>query len=75
MNFTHKQFSLFIHILVAFVFLSATFETYLPTQIYNFLETNRNTIFGVYYIYLSYEIYLSVNIESPFASPITGTFE
>jgi len=79
MNFTHKQFSLFIHVLVAFVFLSGTFQPYLPVDIYNFLEKHRNTIFGCYYVYLSYEIYLSINIELPinsaFASPITGTFE
>jgi hypothetical protein len=81
MNFTHKQFSLFIHILVAFVFLVGTFRPYLPVDIYNFVEKHRNTIFGCYYVYLSYEIYLSINIEAPspvnsaFASPVTGTFE
>lgn len=79
MNFTHKQFSLIIHLIVAFVFLSATFEPYLPVEIYHFVEKNRNTIFGVYYVYLAYEIYMSINIESPvnspFASPISGTFE
>lgn len=80
MNFTHKQFSLFIHLIVAFVFLSVTLEPYLPTEIYNFLDKNRNTLFGVYYVYLAYEIYLSIQINaplvnSPFASPVSGTFE
>jgi len=79
MNFTHKQFSLFIHVLVAFVFLVGTLRPYLPVDIYNFVEKHRNTIFGCYYVYLSYEIYLTINIESPvnsaFASPVTGTFE
>lgn len=79
MNLTYKQFSLFIHLLVAFVFLSAIFQPYLPTEIYNFLEKHRNTIFGCYYVYLAYEIYMSIDIEtrvsSPFASPITGTFQ
>lgn len=82
MNFTHKQFSLFIHLLIAFVFLSGTLEPYLPTKIYNFLEKHRYEIFGCYYVYLSYEIYLTIHIDSPisspisaFASPVTGTFE
>lgn len=72
MNFTHKQFSLFIHLIIAFVFLSAILEPYLPKQIYNFLDKNRNNIFGIYYVYLAYEIYLSINIEN---TSVPGSFE
>lgn len=64
MNFRYKQISLIIHLIIAFVFLSDILEPYLPTKIYNFLYKNRNTIFGIYYVYLAYEIYLSLNIKS-----------
>lgn len=47
------NFSLFIHVLVAFVFLVGTLRPYLPVDIYNFVEKHRNPIFGCYYVYLS----------------------
>jgi hypothetical protein len=69
MKFTYNHFRIFIHLLVAFVFLSELLELYLPEKIYIFLKENKDIVLGCYYVYLSYEIYSSVEIEIPPGSP------
>lgn len=62
-EFNNKTFAICIHLIVAFVFLADVLKTHLPTQIYNFFSDNRNTIFGIYYIYIAYCIYIEkINI-------------
>lgn len=65
MKFNYIHFRIFLHLLVAAVFLVDLFKPTLPEKIYNFLETNRDIIFGCYYLYLAYEIYNSIEIETP----------
>ena len=72
MKFTFKQFSVFIHLVIALLFLTTILEPYLPSKVYEFLDKNSNTLFGVYYIYLAYEIYLDIEIGTPILSPFSG---
>lgn len=62
MKITYTNFSIFIHLLIAFVFLSELFKAQLPERIYTFLQTNKNIIFGLYYIYLAYDVYRNIEI-------------
>ena len=57
MSFTFVHFQIFIHLLVAFVFFIELLEAHLPIQIYTFIKTNKDIIFGCYYLYLAYNIY------------------
>jgi len=57
--FTFTHFQIFIHLLVAFVFLIELLKDHLPITIYNFIKKYKDTIFGCYYIYLAYNIYLT----------------
>jgi len=68
MKFTYTQFRVLIHIVVAFVFLADLLKPQLPIKIYIFLKENRDTLFGFYYIYLAYEIYSNIEIETPRSS-------
>jgi hypothetical protein len=70
MQFTYTQFRIGIHLLVAFVFLSDFLMNQLPVKIYEFLKGNRDTVLGLYYIYLAYEIYNNIVIITPLSSPI-----
>jgi hypothetical protein len=62
MQFSYQQFRIFIHLIIAFVFLAETFIDYLPQKIYEFLKTHKDQLFGCYYIYLAYEIYSNIKI-------------
>lgn len=57
MKITYLYFQIFIHLLIAFIFLSKLLKPNLPVIIYNFLNENKDTLFGLYYIYLAYEVY------------------
>ena len=65
MQFTYTQFRIGIHLVIAFVFLADIFKPALPVKIYEFLLKNRDIIFGIYYIYLAYEIYSNIDILTP----------
>jgi uncharacterized membrane-anchored protein len=58
MEYNYKTFAIFIHLMVAFIFLADILKSQLPTSIYVFLTDNRNTIFGIYYIYIAYNIFI-----------------
>jgi hypothetical protein len=70
---TYNQFRITIHLLVAFVFLSDLLMNQLPVKIYTFLKNNRDTVLGIYYIYLAYEIYNNIVIITPLNSPVWST--
>lgn len=63
MKFSYTHFRIFLHILVAFVFLADVFFYQLPEKIYIFLKKYKDTILGCYYIYLAYEIYTTIDIH------------
>jgi len=65
MKFNYTYFRIFLHVLLAFVFLADVFVSQLPEKIYLFLKKYKDTILGGYYIYLAYEIYRKIDIESP----------
>lgn len=60
MKFQYLYLQIFIHLLIAFIFLSEILKPTLPLSVYNFVSKNRETIFGLYYIYLSYELFKKV---------------
>lgn len=64
MKVTYEQFQVFLHILVAFVYLAEVLKPHLPTKVYKFLITNRDTLMGCYYVYLAYEIYLNKQVSN-----------
>jgi hypothetical protein len=68
LKFTYTQFA--IHLLVAFVFLSELLIDQLPVKVYDFLKRNRDTVLGIYYLYLAYEIYNNIVIITPLNTPI-----
>lgn len=70
MKFTYNQFRILIHLVVAFVFLSDFLEKQLPEKIYKFLKENKDTVLGLYYLYLAYEIYNNIVIITPLPSPV-----
>ena len=70
LNFTYTQFRIAIHLLVAFVFLSELLIDQLPVKVYDFLKRNRDTVLGIYYLYLAYEIYNNIVIITPMNTPI-----
>lgn len=65
MQFTYTQFRIGIHLIIAFIFLADLLKPALPVKIYEFLLEHRDIIFGIYYIYLAYEIYLNIDILTP----------
>lgn len=70
MKFTYNQFRIFLHLLVAFVFLSELLKNQLPVKVYEFLTKNKDTVLGFYYIYLAYEIYNNIVIITPVNTPL-----
>lgn len=51
-------------IIVAFFYLANFLKTLLPKSLYDFLIQHRDTIVGLYYIYLAYKTYdIFVNDE------------
>jgi hypothetical protein len=70
LKFTYTQFRIAIHLLVAFVFLSELLIDQLPVKVYDFLKRNRDTVLGIYYLYLAYEIYNNIVIITPMNTPI-----
>lgn len=68
-KFTYTQFRIAIHLLVAFVFLSDFLMNQLPVKVYEFLKRNRDTVLGIYYLYLAYEIHNNIVIITPMNSP------
>lgn len=73
-KFTYTQFRIAIHLLVAFVFLSDFLMNQLPVKVYEFLKRNRDTVLGIYYLYLAYEIYNNIVIITPSNTPIGSVF-
>jgi hypothetical protein len=65
MEFSYRHFELFIHLLVAFIFLADILKAALPDIVFKFLTDNRNTLFGIYYMYLAYNIYRTFDIKTP----------
>lgn len=72
MQFTYNHFRIFIHVLLAFVFLADLLVDNIPTKVYEFLKKNKDIVLGVYYLYLAYELYSNVDIFTPIGTP-TGT--
>jgi hypothetical protein len=68
MKISYTYFRIFIHLLVAFVFLSELFKAQLPERFYKYLQDNKDIIFGFYYVYLAYEIYANIEIIKPISS-------
>jgi len=57
------NFEIILHLLIAGIFLSDFLKKDIPYVLYVFLKDNRDTVLGLYYIYLAYKIYISVNKE------------
>ena len=70
MQLTYNHFRIFIHILLAFVFLSDLLVDNLPTKVYEFLKKNKDLVLGIYYLYLAYELYSNIDILTPVSTPI-----
>jgi hypothetical protein len=70
MQLTYNQFRIFIHLLLAFVFLADVLVDNIPTKLYEFLKRNKDLVLGVYYLYLAYELYSSIDIITPMRTPI-----
>ena len=56
---SYKQIQIILHLIIAFVFLIDILKVYLPIDLYKFIIKNKDIIFGIYYIYLGYNIYIS----------------
>jgi hypothetical protein len=53
----YKLFQIYITLFVALVYLVDTLKPYIFTDLYNFLTRWGNTFIGIYYLYLTYELY------------------
>lgn len=60
MRVKYYQFKIFIHILVALLFLTDLLKSQLPVKMYIYLKENKDIIFGIYYLYLAYDIYINM---------------
>lgn len=56
-------FQIWITLFVALVFLADTFKQYIFTDLYNFLKKYRDVFMGIYYLYLTYELYRKLSIK------------
>ena len=65
MKFTYRHFEILMHVLVAVLFLTEFLKDALPQQVYEFLKTNKDTLFGIYYCYLAFNIYKNIEIGVP----------
>lgn len=53
----YETFQIYITLFVALVYLADTLKPYIFTDLYNFLTQWRDTFIGIYYLYLTYELY------------------
>jgi hypothetical protein len=56
-------FQIWLTLLVALVFLADTLKPYIFTELYNFFKKWRDTFIGIYYLYLTYELYRKFSIK------------
>ena len=63
MRVKYYQFKIFIHILVALLFLTDLLKSQLPVKMYIYLKENKDIIFGIYYLYLAYDIYINMGFR------------
>lgn len=60
MKIAYFRFKIIIHIIVALVFLTDLLKSQLPIKMYTYLKENKDIIFGIYYLYLAYDIYINM---------------
>jgi len=58
-------FQIALTLLVASVFLIEHLKNILPSNVYNFIKTHRDTILGAYYILLAYRLYNTFVLSKP----------
>lgn len=56
-------FQILITLFVALVYLADTLQPYLLTDLYNFVKKYRDIIMGIYYLYLTYELYTRFSVK------------
>lgn len=44
-------------ILVAAVYLTNTIKKFMPEKLYEFIQEHKDTIVGLYYVFLAYKVY------------------
>lgn len=57
-------FQIWITLFVALVFLADTLKPYIFIDLYNFLKEYRDLFIGIYYLYLTYELYRKFSIKN-----------
>jgi hypothetical protein len=62
MNY-YELFQILITLLVALVYLIDSLKPYIFTDLYNFLKERRDIFIGIYYLYLTYELYRKFYIK------------
>lgn len=60
----YALFQIWITLFVALVFLADTLKPYIFTDLYNFLKKYRDLFMGIYYLYLTYELYTKFSIKN-----------
>lgn len=55
---------IWITLFVALVYLADTLQPYIFTDLYNFLKKYRDLFMGIYYLYLTYELYRKFSIKN-----------
>jgi|FrelakmetLWP11LW_1041352.scaffolds.fasta_scaffold00038_33 hypothetical protein len=62
-SINYKLFQILITFTVALVFLAERLKPYILQGVYKFLKDNRDIFIGIYYLYLTYELYQHLFIE------------
>jgi hypothetical protein len=60
---SYFQFRIIIHIIIGLLFLLELFKPAVPQFIYKFLRSNKDVIFGIYYMYLAFDLYVNTNFK------------
>ena len=60
---SYLQFRIIIHIFIGLVFLIELLKPSIPRYLYNFFKSNKDILFGIYYMYLAFEIYINTDFK------------
>ena len=72
MEFKYVHLSVVVHFIIGFVFLAEFLKPRLPINIYNYLKDKKDTLLGMYYVYIAFELYTNIHIIS---SPRSSIYE
>lgn len=62
-SISYIWFQIIITLMVALVFLAEVLKPYIMYDIYLFLKKNRDIFLGIYYLYITYEVYRRYIVE------------